>query len=236
LEWGKTYYWRVDEINPANADSPWKGCVRSFTTADFLLVEDFESYTNEVGSRVFEKWVDGIGYSMPEPGHPGNGTGASVGHDIWSVESKHYNGSIMETDDVHGGYLAMPLYYNNTASPYRSEAERTWTVAQDWTSNGVDTVTLYVMGNPGNGVTPLYVAIEDAAGHVGVVSHPDAEVVTKLGWTEWNIPASEFTAAGVSMTAVKKMYIGLGSRTAATPDGTGMILVDDIRITKAAAQ
>ncbi len=236
LEWGKTYYWRVDEINPANADSPWKGCVRSFTTADFLLVEDFESYTNEVGSRVFEKWVDGIGYSMPEPGHPGNSTGASVGHDIWSVESKHYNGSIMETDDVHGGYLAMPLYYNNTASPYRSEAERTWTVAQDWTSNGVDTVTLYVMGNPGNGVTPLYVAIEDAAGHVGVVSHPDAEVVTKLGWTEWNIPASEFTAAGVSMTAVKKMYIGLGSRTAATPDGTGMILVDDIRITKAAAQ
>ena len=24
LEWGKTYYWRIDEVNTANADSPWK--------------------------------------------------------------------------------------------------------------------------------------------------------------------------------------------------------------------
>ena len=35
LEWGKTYYWRVDEVNAAGADSPWRGSVWSFTTADF---------------------------------------------------------------------------------------------------------------------------------------------------------------------------------------------------------
>ncbi|MBM4024483.1 MAG: hypothetical protein FJ280_03645, partial [Planctomycetes bacterium] len=29
LEWGKTYYWRVDEANEAAADSPWKGSVWS---------------------------------------------------------------------------------------------------------------------------------------------------------------------------------------------------------------
>ncbi len=31
LQPGTTYYWRVDEINPDNPDSPWKGIVWSFT-------------------------------------------------------------------------------------------------------------------------------------------------------------------------------------------------------------
>ena len=48
LEWGKTYYWRVDEVNAAVAESPWKGVTWSFTTADFLVVDDFEVYTDTV--------------------------------------------------------------------------------------------------------------------------------------------------------------------------------------------
>ncbi len=39
LEWGKTYYWRVDEVNDLDADSPWKGTVWSFTTADYLIID-----------------------------------------------------------------------------------------------------------------------------------------------------------------------------------------------------
>jgi len=31
LQPGVTYYWRVDEINPDNSESPWKGIVWSFT-------------------------------------------------------------------------------------------------------------------------------------------------------------------------------------------------------------
>ncbi|HUU17651.1 MAG TPA: PA14 domain-containing protein, partial [Sedimentisphaerales bacterium] len=36
LEWDTTYYWRIDEVNNANTDSPWVGPVWSFTTANFL--------------------------------------------------------------------------------------------------------------------------------------------------------------------------------------------------------
>ncbi|MFB0554484.1 MAG: LamG domain-containing protein, partial [Phycisphaerae bacterium] len=43
LEWDTTYYWRIDEVNNANPNSPWTGNVRSFTTANFLVVDDFES-------------------------------------------------------------------------------------------------------------------------------------------------------------------------------------------------
>ncbi|MBC8470233.1 MAG: hypothetical protein H8D56_12240, partial [Planctomycetes bacterium] len=46
LEWNTTYYWRVDEADNANADSPWTGPLWSFTTANFLIVDDMESYND----------------------------------------------------------------------------------------------------------------------------------------------------------------------------------------------
>ena len=146
LEWGQTYFWRIDEYNADGTVS--QGRVWSFTVAEYLLVDDFESYTNEVGQRVFQTWIDGLGYSEPPPGHPGNGTGALVGHDIWSVDSPYYGGTIVETDNVHGGTQAMPLYYDNSITPHYSETERTWNVPQDWTRKGVENLTLFYRGNP----------------------------------------------------------------------------------------
>ena len=135
-----TYYWCVDEIKADGSEVA--GDVWSFTT--ILPIDDFESYTNEVGQRVFEVWVDGIGFSVPEPGNPGNGTGAAVGHDVWATGTPYT--SIMEQNVVHSGVQSMPLYYDNGASPYCSEAERTWVVRQDWKTSGLDALTLHVQG------------------------------------------------------------------------------------------
>jgi hypothetical protein len=238
LEWNKTYYWRVDEVNATNPDSPWKGRLWSFTTADFVVIDDFEIYTNDSPYRLFQTWVDGVGYSgdpyFPS-GDPGNGTGATVGHDVWDSQSAYFGGSIAETKDVHGGYQAMPLYYDNAAAPYYSETQRTWKTAQDWTVNGVTELVLYVRGQPDNGVAPFYVAVEDSAGHVGIVTHPNAAIVTAKGWAEWKIPLSSFTSAKVTLTTVKKMYVGVGSRSASTADGSGVVYIDDIRLTKPVA-
>ncbi|MCP4256274.1 MAG: LamG domain-containing protein, partial [Planctomycetes bacterium] len=65
LEWNTTYYWRVDEANNTNADSPWTGPLWSFTTANFLIVDDFESYNDldpadPASSRIFNVWIDGF--------------------------------------------------------------------------------------------------------------------------------------------------------------------------------
>ncbi|MBL7147015.1 MAG: LamG domain-containing protein, partial [Phycisphaerae bacterium] len=64
LEWDTTYYWRVDEANSTNADSPWTGPLWSFTTANFLIIDDMESYNdlNEddpASNRIFYSWIDG---------------------------------------------------------------------------------------------------------------------------------------------------------------------------------
>ncbi|MBN2127903.1 MAG: LamG domain-containing protein, partial [Sedimentisphaerales bacterium] len=84
---GGDYYWRIDEVETDGTVRTGK--IWRFTIPAHLIVDDFESYTNEVGSRVFEVWVDGVGFTLPEPGNLGNGTGAVVGHDIWSVDSPY---------------------------------------------------------------------------------------------------------------------------------------------------
>ncbi len=124
LAWNTTYYWRVDEINPAEADSPWKGSVWSFTTANFLVVDNFESYTNDSPNRVFQTWIDGWGFSADDfftTDNPGNQTGSTIGHDIWATGTLYT--TIMETTIVNpGGSLqSMPFDYNNIHQPYRSE-------------------------------------------------------------------------------------------------------------------
>ena len=139
LEWNKTYYWRVDEVNAAAADSPWKGTVWSFTTADFIVVDDFESYVDDVEGRIFQTWIDGWGFTEPAPGNPGNGTGSTVGYT---------NPPFAEKTIVKSGRQSMPLGYNNADSPNYSETERTFDTPQNWTLNGVNTLSLQVRGYP----------------------------------------------------------------------------------------
>ncbi len=211
LDWGKTYYWRVDEINPAVADSPLKGAVWTFTVADFLPIEDFESYTDDEGSRIYETWIDG--YT--------NNTGSTVGN---------AQAPFAERKIVHEGSQSMPLDYNNMNTPFYSEAERTWSTAQNWTVNGMDTLTLYFRGRLPNAQEKLYVTLKDSAGKTGTAVHPNPAAAVATSWTAWNIPLSSF--AGVNAAKIKTMTIGLGDRANPKKGGAGRIYIDDIRTTK----
>ncbi|HPY52276.1 MAG TPA: discoidin domain-containing protein, partial [Sedimentisphaerales bacterium] len=48
LNLGTTYYWRVDEVNEADAVPVWEGDLWSFTAEEFIVVDDFESYTDDI--------------------------------------------------------------------------------------------------------------------------------------------------------------------------------------------
>jgi carbohydrate binding protein with CBM4/9 domain/F5/8 type C domain-containing protein len=76
----------------------------------------------------------------------------------------------------------------------------------------------------GNDSETVYVAVEDSAGHVAVVTHPSAAV--RSGWTEWVIPYSDL--AGVNLNSVAMIYVGVGDRDNPTSGGGGTIFVDDI--------
>ena len=138
-----TYYWRIDEVNGVNPDSPWAGNVWSFTTGDFLVIDDFEIYDAN-DNQIWWAWKDGLGYVAHdnEPAYPGNGTGSAVGDENTS--------SYTEETIVNGGLQSMPLVYDNNKQGYAnySEAELTLTAQTDWTEQGVAELSLWFRGNP----------------------------------------------------------------------------------------
>jgi hypothetical protein len=143
LQWATTYYWRVDEINPDNPDSSWIGNVWSFTTADFLIIDDFEIY--DAGTnQIWFSWHDGLGYGTPgaDPYFAGNGTGAAVGDETTP--------SFTEETIVHGGIQSMPLVYDNNKQDYAkySEVELTLTAPRDWTQGNAAELSIWFQGRP----------------------------------------------------------------------------------------
>jgi len=125
LNFGTTYFWKVDEIGDA-ATCP--GELWSFTTQEYAAIDDFESYTDDEGSRIYQTWIDGM--TTQE-------TASMVGY---------MNAPFAEQSILHGGAQSMPFEYNNVSTPHYSEAERSWDTPQNWTVNGADTLSLYYRG------------------------------------------------------------------------------------------
>ncbi|HUT46180.1 MAG TPA: PA14 domain-containing protein, partial [Sedimentisphaerales bacterium] len=143
LAWATTYYWRVDEVNNINPDSPWTGNLWSFTTGDFLIIDNFEDY-DAGDNQIWYAWHDGLGFGTPGTADyfAGNGTGAAVGDETTP--------SYTEETIIHGGTKSMPLAYDNNKQGYSrySETELTLTEPRDWTEEGVAELSLWFRGYP----------------------------------------------------------------------------------------
>jgi hypothetical protein len=136
LELGKTYYWRIDEVNaPPDSDIHY-GKVWSFTVAEYLIVDDFEGYTDYAPNDIFSSWLDG--YYIDE-------NGALVGHDNPDFDAGEH---FLETEIVHGGKQSLPFYYSNVGAATYSEATKTLTDTRDWTQQGVKALSLWFRGFP----------------------------------------------------------------------------------------
>jgi len=131
VEWGGgPYYWRIDESNTDGTIS--KGNVWTFTVADFILVDDFESYTDNdaAGEAIWQHWIDGFGIAD---------NGAQVGNLLPPYA---------EQTIVHSGSQSMPLMYDNTAGVTNSEAALTLTAPRDWTRHSLASLSLWTRGYP----------------------------------------------------------------------------------------
>jgi hypothetical protein len=207
LEWDTTYYWRIDEANNAEADGPWTGPVWSFTTANFLIIDDMESYNDldpadPLSNRIFNAWIDGYG-------DPTNGS--LVGYE---------NPPFAEQSIVHSGNQSMPFSYDNSAG--KSEATLTLTSNRDWTVKGVETLTIWYRGVASNAAETMYVVLNGSAS----VDNANANAAQEPGWAAWNISLQEFADQGVNLSNVDSITIGVASVTG----GSGMLYFDDIRL------
>ena len=212
LEADTTYYWRVDEVD--DQGNVLTGPLWIFTTGSFLLVDDFESYTDDdaAGEAIWQIWLDGFGVAD---------NGSQVGYLLPSYT---------ERSIVHGGFQSMPLIYNNMAPVRNSEVSLTLTTPRDWTTEGVAVLSLWFHGDSANAAEPLYVSISNAAGAPALMANNDLNAAQADTWTEWRIPLQDFANQGINLTNVDKITVGLGSKGGAAPGGMGTMYIDDIRL------
>jgi hypothetical protein len=208
LEWNTTYYWRVDEANSTNADSPWTGPLWSFTTANFLIIDDMEGYNDldpgdPESNRIFNAWLDGF----DNPAINGSVVGNA-------------NPPFAEQTIVHSGVQSMPMTYDNAVG--KSEATYVLTSNKDWTINGVATLTIWFRGDGANAPEQLYVALNGNAR----IDHENPGATQAFAWTEWNVDLTRFADQGVNLANVSSITLGLSS----VSGGTGIMYFDDIRL------
>ncbi len=176
-----TYYWQVVEVNEAAAPSAWAGDLWSFSTEAYLRVDDFESYIDDKGGRIYEAWVDGYGV-------PANGS--QVGY---------LEAPFAERTTVHGGRQAMPLFYDNAGGASVSEAELTLAGGQDWTQAGATTLTVHFYGNRDNSAAQMYAKINGTKVSGGGST-------TMAVRKQWDI---DLAATGISLQNVTSVTIGV---------------------------
>jgi hypothetical protein len=179
LELGQTYQWRIDQVGPAGTVL---GHVWTFTTADCLDADGFESYASD--AEIQAAWPHNIG--------------------------GEFQYVFLATDAQ--GNKSMQLDVQNQYEPYFTEATRTYDSPQDFSAFGVDTMSLSFVGRDDNVEHPFYVKLQDAAGQSLKVEHPFTYACQSEIWRQWDIALEQFRGAdGVDLTNVTKITVGLGS-------------------------
>jgi hypothetical protein len=207
LAWDSSYAWRVDEVYPTETI---KGLVWNFTTADFILVDDFEPYNDidppdPTSNTIYSNWIDGYGI-------PTNGA-------LTSDELPPY----AEQTIVHGGAQSMKYLYDTNLMI--SESTLTLVYPKDWTAEGVAKLSLWFRGASGNAAERMFVALNGTA----VVYHTDPAASQIAGWNEWVIDLAAF---GVNLTNVNTVTIGFGTMGSPAAGGAGTMYLDDIRLVR----
>ena len=199
FELGTEYYWRIDEVDASN--NTYKGNVWSFTAAWYSGVEDFDSYADN--AALTADW-------------------SGLGSAAVTLET---NPAFVFGDSGN----SMRIDYDNSSSPYYSEAVRTYTGNQDWTADNVEYLTFWYKGNTGNAAEEIYIELEDASLNSAVQVAAGVNLLQLEWWRELSFKLSDF--GGVDLTQIRKVTIGIGQQTPQA-GGSGTVYIDDIRLHK----
>jgi hypothetical protein len=219
---GQTYYWRIDE----RSNPKLKGKIWRFMIGEFLIVDNFDGYANN--PELYAVWDD----------YWTNGTKAEIFLQTADANFIRDGNSLRYkyTNTVKSGanYLQSRIDANDPA-----ELE----VGKNWTVGGVKALTLYFIGDatntfPVSGKTTdyngsrLWVQLREVGTDVKVVKHTDVNQMAEEVWHEWNIPLKTFSDAGVNLSNLDCVSIGIGGTLKAGQSLAvkGQIHIDDIRL------
>ena len=137
LDFSKTYYWRVDEVNNVNPKSPWIGSVWSFTAEPFIYpVKNITATASSTGQPDMgpENTVNGSGLDSSDL--------HSVGPaDMWISGSEPLGAWIeYELDKAHKLYEMWAWNSNQIVEPFFGFGLKDVTI--EYSTNGTDWTTL----------------------------------------------------------------------------------------------
>jgi hypothetical protein len=224
LELDTTYYWRIDENNDANNDT-WKGNVWRFTTAEYIIIDDMEDYTEWSGSNPVTSFTPGAGaYDCGYTNSTGSGLGVGLPENLIPVRDKQ----------------SMIYTYDNTSNygvGYYSEISSNFLDPCDWTHGGIKMLSLWFhgdQGNPAGDTEQMYIGVEDSSNTYVEIRYPleDMNDIQIEQWQQWNIPLSNFTDVNPSLKLenIETLYIGFGERGSLVQGSGGWVYFDDIRL------
>ena len=195
------YFWKVDEVGDAGT---YEGDVWTFKTEEVVVIDDFESYGDDMDAEeaVFQTWIDGYDEDT---------NGSIVGID------PAIDGTFCESTIVHSGGRSMPIFYDNSGAATYAEAKRTFDDGQDWSASGIQSLSLWFRGTIGNTGT-LYIKINNTK----VTYSGSATDIGIGGWQRWNIVLAD---TGANLSNVTTLTLGVGGAGA-----KGTLYVDDIRL------
>jgi hypothetical protein len=215
LELGVQYYWRVDQID--ESENVYTGSIWRFTVADYLVIDDFEKYQNDIDSY----WT----------------AGGSSGADV--DESQ-----IIFRSGVQSMELS---YNNGTAPFYSeaSLSAADMGTGSDWQQMDVQALTIYLagtyLGSENNAAQPVYAEISDGTSTARFYYEDENGNIdfqaTKFLGTEtgpqikaFNIALQDIASGGVNLSSIASLTIGVGSKDDPAEAGYGSVYVDDIRL------
>ncbi len=196
-----THYWQIVEVNESEAITSWTGDLWTFSTAEYVLIDGFEDYTDDVDAEgtIWQTWIDALD-------DPSNG-GSVVGYG---------QSPFAEQTIVHSGSQSMPLSFDNSSAGSFSETDRTLDTAQDWTAHNIKSLSLWFYGSADNSGR-LYVKINNTK----VTYDGDADDIAKAQWQPWNI---DLSTIGGNLSSVRTLSLGVEGV------GQGLVFIDDLRL------
>ena len=213
LEFSTTYYWRIDE---SNGVTTYKGDVWSFTTAEHLTVDDFDSYA--INDDLWAVWDD----------YWTNGSGSEI-----YVEKD----TVLDGNSLMFVYLNTYIEYGEMVGSFIDADIADLKIGPDWTVSDVRALVINFYGQEDNSTTvndKMWIELEDTSSNTGVaIYNGDPNDVKEAEWHEWNIDLAIFDACGVSLKNIDKVHLGFGNfyRTGqAEKGGAGTVYFDDIQI------
>ncbi len=213
LDSNTTYEWRVDTKNGGggllDTGDVWSFTVMDYYNASSFVIEDFFVYDNN--TALLAVWDDGSS----------NSTGSVI--DVPGLE--------LPTDDANAtGFIRplgiMELGYDNSSSPYKSEADLLFENPGKWLLLNKNVLSLKCRAGAGNSSTELYVEVTDGNNTAKIIN-PLSNATTREQWKYWNIRFSDLQQQGVDLNNVTAITIGVGD---GVTSSSGLMYIDDIEL------